>query len=230
MEEAQEMMMVPTSATGQQQTSITNPTEGKRGPGRPRHKETDEFSKLARAINIAFKLYSVGEIGDELELLGPGGVPVPNVDLISLINYALSRGRARIGEETFIKALAKARIPLSWISNEDIRIKVQNANIAPLSKKRKLPSDLPEEEYGDAPTSKRSRIIINETSNDHDEIQPSAQPLPDDNEDDIMEEEETQPSTLKTNNHLKPPIKIRMRKRPTPYRTRNPNWEVIQDE
>lgn len=211
MEEAHEMVMIPAE---EEHTTIpiTRREEERRGPGRPRKKDPDEFSKLARAINIAFKLYATGEIGEQLELLGLGGIPIPNADLIGLINYALTRGRARVGEETFVKALANAKIPLEWISNEDIRVKVASALRTPRTKRKR------DEEEDDGRIAKRQRVIINE---ERDSVS---------TEDDDKIEEHNEPEVNTHPAVERPPLKKRLRKRYSPYNTRKPAWEVVDDE
>ena len=103
--------------------SSFSPTEGsKRGP-KPKDPDALLSSKLWRAIKIAIKLHFGGGVDEEGRLLDDERKPVNGADLISLIHYAVSRGRARNGEIEFIKALHQARIPVDWIVNEDIKMK-----------------------------------------------------------------------------------------------------------
>lgn len=249
---AKQMIMIPSEEIHSEPIpSITEPSadqdfmdpERRVGPGRPRGSKKDPdallFNKLARAINIAFKLYATGGIGRELELLGPSGNPVQNSDLISLISYALSKGRARVGEDVFIQALADAKIPLSWITNDDIRVKLSALlSSRPVAYKRKTTSS------DEAQSAKRLKpaedIIIHENLVPPGEpaFDPANQPLPSD--DDI---ELSQPETnSKESNFAVPgneisssekeplPLKLRLRKRSAPYHLRKPRWEIIKDE
>lgn len=226
MEEAREMMMVPTTEP-EEVVPIT------RGPGRP--KKNDEFGKFAKAINIAFKLYSTGDIGDELELIDPSGNPVPNADLIGLISYALTKGHARIGEEAFVRALATAKIPLSWITNDDIRIKVSKAMIS--NKRKRVEVERPQDN-DDERRAKRPRVMVNEERTQPDEDKQEPEEIEDDevpakriNKRQISEDINTGKEPISVSvPPERPPLKMRMRRRAVPYTRRKPSWEIIEED
>lgn len=246
MAEARQMMMVPSeSPITAAPVSITDPVdeqepmdvERRVGPGRPRGSKKDPdalfFSKLARAINIAFKLYASGGIGDNLELLGPSGQPIQNSDLISLINYALSKGRARIGEAAFIQALMDADVPLGWISNDDIRMKLSSLSAGIGSVKRtshfdtepaaKRPRANPEVIIRESRALPRNVEVIPINEAEPVEVPPREQILPGD---DVGLD--TPPPSLPPGE--RPPLKNRLRKRKTPYTLRNPRWDVLPED
>ena len=94
--------------------------------GRPaKDSETAILSKLWKAINIVLKLHTSSMVDTSGQLLDAFGKPVANANLVNLIHYSLSKGRARVGETEYIRALHKARVPIEWLVNQDIISKYQ---------------------------------------------------------------------------------------------------------
>ena len=128
-EEASPMIMVPEGSD----TSFSEPQV--RARGRPK-KDGNEPDKAWREVIIALKLLVGGGIDSTGHLLDDEHKIVPNADFKSFLNYTVTKGRARIGEEAYIRALQRARIPIDWITNDDIRMKVLNYRKSYLPKRK----------------------------------------------------------------------------------------------
>ncbi|KAI1302110.1 hypothetical protein HDE_02634 [Halotydeus destructor] len=123
------MVMVP---EGQISHDVEEPLK----PG-PKKKDPELMliTKLWRAVRIAIKLLAVGAINSDGYLLDHSGEAIQNADLISLIHFAVSRGKARYGEDKFVQALRLAKIPPEWITNEDIKMKYLSYQPMPTRKR-----------------------------------------------------------------------------------------------
>ena len=99
--------------------------------GRPRKdNDTLVINKLWRAVNIAIRLHFAGRVDTAGRLLDSYSKPIENANLVNLIDYALSKGRAKVGEMDFVRALHAADIPMEWLVNDDTLSKYRNLKSA----------------------------------------------------------------------------------------------------
>ena len=86
---------------------------------KPKDAENAILTKLWKAINIVLKLHTSSMVDTSGQLLDSFGKPVAHANLVNLIHYSLSKGRARVGENEYVSALHKARVPIEWLVNQD---------------------------------------------------------------------------------------------------------------
>lgn len=222
--EAQKMLVVPeTFARPEMSNTVESDEPQPRPRGRPKGSDSESLliTKLTRAINIAIKLSHAQTIDQDGHLLDAENQRVPNADLISLIQYAVSKGRARIGESEFIRALHLAGVSPSLIGNDDIRMKLMS--------------------YGSSQTVRRGTKRSAEVEPVISEVHRPRKRLRQDPEEEEEEDDDVSVPMLEASDDSEPPrqsykaikpLKI-VRSRAAPYNKRSKkygNWEIPRDD
>ena len=83
-------------------------------------------SKILRQIKVILSLAKIGGYDDEGKIKDDYGNFIPNSDIATLLNYAMTPGRVMIGQDHFIKLLKKANVSPDLIINDNIRAKLIN--------------------------------------------------------------------------------------------------------
>jgi len=112
--------------------------------GRPRKDpESLVINKLWRAVNIAIRLHFAGRVDTAGRLLDAFRKPVEQANLVSLIDYSLTKGRAKVGETEFINALHAADVPADWLVNEDTLSKYRHLKSTRTPLEKSFPTPIP---------------------------------------------------------------------------------------
>ena len=81
-------------------------------------------SKLLKQIRVILGLAKIEGYDDSGRIRGEKGIFLPNSDIVSLLNNAMTPGRVLIGQDIFISLLKEAKIPPELIVNDNVRAKL----------------------------------------------------------------------------------------------------------